>query len=164
MARASGWVGPNMTARNVKRRQVVSKPISVANGVTELVFPLLAAPQNSRVVIYDVEYVNATAISNHTAGTLVLGTATAAGTLTANNVLASTAITANTAQYIKTRLTSSLASTLKYSGNNPSYTNCVVIPKDNTLVATFTAMASSGTGSVSLIVSYSEMEDESGKM
>lgn len=164
MARASGWVGPNMAARNLRRKQNVLGPISVANGATVLVHPLLAAPQNSRVVIYDIEYVNATAISNHTAGTIVIGTATAAGTLTANNVLAATNITANTAQYLKTRLTSSFASTLKYSGNNPALTNCVIIPKDNSLVATLTAMGASGTGSISIIVHYSELEDESGKM
>ena len=152
-----------MTARNVKRKQVVTKPISIANGVTELVFPILAAPQNSRICIYDVEWVAATTVSDHATGTVALGTATAAGTHTAANVLAATNLR-NIAQYVKTRLTSSLASTLKYSGNNPAYTNCVIIPKNNTLVATFVAMASGGTGSVSLIITYSELEDESGKM
>lgn len=156
-----GYVTPAMLSKSARYFQIRSTPIVMDNGATaNLVTPIGFAPRSSRIAITGGFIYNYTAISNHAMGTIKIGTAIAAGTLDDDSLLSLTNTQLNTsgdyaiqatAIHKRTRIPiSAFASTLKSTKGPVIELGYPIVPAENSIVATVTGMASSGTGSVIL--------------
>lgn len=163
MGMTAGVVTNKMCGKALRRKVMRSELVTVNNGATNnLLICLGQSNPSSRFVVERIVIVNEIAISNHTAGTLKLGHATATATFDDDSILTSYTLPQNATAKARTTIestSSSCPSTLKtvqgiLASSRP------VIPSNCTVWATSTGMGTNGTGQFRYFLVGWELDDE----
>lgn len=167
MSRNAGFVSTKQASKNLRRFQLRSTPIVMNNSApSNLVTPIGFSPSGARLIVDSLVIYNYTTINDIAMGTLKVGTAAANGTLTDDTILsldtaAFNAIKRNTPLHHRTTYQSgSLSAALKATVGHPYELGYPIVPANFSIVATVTAMATSGTGSIVIAVFGWEADDE----
>ena len=172
MARAGGIVDNRMASVNL-RRKTYRTPITVltAAAPTNLVVSPYTAPLGARFILDSFCIVNTLTINDVGMGTLKVGHALTAGTLDDDSIISltntnlntgGTFIMQNTAIWKRLNVPStSFLTTLKTGEiKHPIGNGKAILPRGASLIVTWTAMASTGTGAAQLIFYGWEYDDE----
>lgn len=168
MARTAGTVQNKHTAKNVRRKTVMSPEITVITAAANsaLVQAVLTAPPSSRLafesvtIIPNINSTEGDSAWNAAAGALKIGHSTTDGTFDDDSILAAVALPTSNAKVVTVKTTSNFATTLKTGSKAIQNVKYPIIPSGATVWTTALVGPANSVGQFSFAIRYWELDDE----